>query len=84
MSSLKTPHTPTRCVTRVGLAADERRSTRIENQILIRVHPCSSAAKIDFPTPSTPAIPRLIPEVQDHQALRPRGPRRCAPRTVET
>jgi len=31
-----------------GLAADERRLTQIENQKLIRVHPCSSAANIGF------------------------------------
>jgi hypothetical protein len=31
-----------------GLAADERRLTQIENQKLIRVHRCSSAAEIGF------------------------------------
>jgi hypothetical protein len=31
-----------------GLAADERGLTQIENQKLIRVHRCSSAAEIGF------------------------------------
>jgi hypothetical protein len=71
-----------------GLAADERRLTQIENQKLIRVHPCSSAANIGFfsilflagilsDCRKTPVMSRTRGRVPEAEAAMPDGPPPC-------